>query len=489
VEQLETPAAVATKRRSFCAGFCAVGGDVSWTARTVRDRLAVLRAARHHMAERTAAFADAISPTLARSKSDTLMSEVLPLLDACRFLERNAERLLRSRRLGLSGRPLWLDGVRAEIHHEPLGHILIIGPANYPLFVPGVQCLQALAAGNSVTWKPGAGGSAVAMLVAEALSEAGLPAGTLTVTDESVETAQRELERGADKVIFTGSSDSGRRVLAELAKTATPAVMELSGADAIIVTPDANLQRVAKAVAFGLRLNGGAVCMSPRRLFANAATMKTLRPLLDAALAQVPPVVLPSQTATKLQWLVEDAVHSGAVICGEVKETAQRPIVVERAEPTMTITQSDVFAPVISLIEADSMLHMTEMYAQCPYGLTAAIFCGPKEEKKARALAQLLRAGTVLINDLFAPTVDPRVSFGGRGASGYGLTRGAEGLLEMTAVKTLLIRRSKNTLHMDPTMDADAPMFSGYIAAIHSKGWGPRWRGWSRLIAGLRARM
>jgi aldehyde dehydrogenase (NAD+) len=415
------------------------------------------------------------------------MSEVLPLLDACKFLEREAARLLRPRRLGLSGRPLWLGGVRAEIYREPLGHVLIIGPANYPLFIPGVQCLQALAAGNSVTWKPGTGGAAVAALVARALRESGLPDGVLTVTDESVEAAQRELERGADKVIFTGSSESGRRVLTGLAETATPAVMELAGADAIFVTPEADLQRVAKAVAFGLRLNGGAVCMSPRRLFANPATMKALRPLLEAELAKVPAVVLPATTAQKLRSLVEDARLSGAVIHGEVNESAQFPIVVDGARASIAIAQSDVFAPVISLLEAGSMLHGAELYAHCPFALTVAIFCSSKEEKQARILAGMLRAGTVLFNDVIAPTVDPRVPFGGRGASGYGVTRGAEGLLEMTAVKTLLIRRGRSTLHMQPTKDADAPMFAGLIATIHGNGWARRWRGLQRFLSGARA--
>jgi aldehyde dehydrogenase (NAD+) len=295
------------------------------------------------------------------------------------------------------------------------------------------------------------------------------------------------LERGADKVIFTGSSESGRKVLTGLAETVTPAVMELAGADAIMVTPEADLQRVAKAVAFGLRLNGGAVCMSPRRLFANPATMKALRPLLETELAKVPAVVLEAATAAKLRSLVEDAKGSGAVVNGEVNEGAQRPLVVDRARPSMAIAQSDVFAPVISLLEANSMLHAAELYAHCPFGLTVAIFCAPQEEKRARMLAGMLRAGTVLFNDVIAPTVDPRVSFGGRGASGYGVTRGAEGLLEMTAVKTLLIRRGRSTLHMQPTQDADAPMFSGLIAAIHGNGWARRWRGLRRFLGGARA--
>jgi aldehyde dehydrogenase (NAD+) len=491
VEQLEKPAAIATKRRQFCAGFCGIGavrGDLSWSALTVRDRLHVLRAARHWMAGRAEEFAVAISPALARNTADTLVTELLPLLAACKFLERDAEQLLRPHKLGLSGRPLWMGGVRAEIHREPLGHVLIIGPANFPLFIPGVQVLQALAAGNSVTWKPGIGGGGVAALMARALREAGLPEGVLTVTGESVEAAQQALAQGADKVFFTGSSGGGSAVLAELAATATPAVMELAGSDAVVVIPGADLERVAKAVAFGLRLNGGAVCMSPRRLFANAATMSALRPLLNAELAKIPAVTLETRTAARLQMMLDDAAAAGATVrhVGVHTPAMTPPLIVDDARVEMEITQSDVFAPVISLIEAETMLHLTEMYAQCPYGLTAAIFCAPRDVKRARALAQMLRAGTVLINDLIAPTVDPRVPFGGRGASGYGVTRGTEGLLEMTAMKTLLVRRGGVMLHLRATTEADAPMFAGAIASLHGKGWVNRWNGLRQAISAAR---
>ena len=252
----------------------------------VKERLRVLRAARQQMAARAEEFAEGHFPALARNKADTLATELLPLLAGCKFLEREAKRVLAPRRLGSSGRPLWLIGVAAEIHRVPLGHVLVIGPSNFPLFIPGSHVLQALAAGNRVTWKPGVGGGAVAQLMASMLEEAGLPAGVLVVTDESVQAAQSALAARPDKVIFTGSSKTSQSILAELAKTSTPAVVELSGADAIVVTPSADLQQVAKAVAFGLRLNGGAVCMSPRRLFATPTTMSALRPLLYAELAK-----------------------------------------------------------------------------------------------------------------------------------------------------------------------------------------------------------
>src|SRR4051794_4878894 len=117
-----------------------------WSATKIRDRLKVIRRFRHLLA----ANCEELAASVSRLQDETLISEVLPLADACRFLERNAERILAPQRPGRSGRPFWLWGVEVEIRREPCGVVLVIGPANYPLFLPGVQVLQALAAGNAV---------------------------------------------------------------------------------------------------------------------------------------------------------------------------------------------------------------------------------------------------------------------------------------------------------------------------------------------------
>lgn len=487
----EPSVATPVQAESGSCGFrmCGLSAPVSstdlqmeWAARSVSGRLTVVRAARHKMAERAEAFAAAISPALSRTKADTLVTELLPLLDACKFLEKNADKLLKPKKLGLSGRPLWLGGVNAEIHREPLGHVLVIGPSNFPLFLPGVQVIQALVAGNVVTWKPGVGGAAVAELVKQALRESGLPGGVLTITEDSVEAAHRAVSEGADKVIFTGSSRSGEAVLTTLAATSTPAVVELSGADAIVVTPTADLKMVARAIAFGLRLNGGAVCMSPRRLFATGTTLRALRPLLEAELANVPAVMLNKRIAEQMRAMLEEAMSAGAEVVGVFSPAAQKPLLIDRAAPGMAIARSDIFAPVLSLIEAESMMHIPDMYAQCSYALTVSVFCGKSDFPRAKALARTLKAGTVLINDLIAPTADPRIPFGGRGASGYGVTRGAEGLLEMTAIKTLLVRSGGKMRHLDATTDEDAPIFANMIGAMHRKGFAARWRSMLALM-------
>ena len=151
----------------------------------------------------------------------------------------------------------------------------------------------------------------------------------------------------------------------------------------------------------------------------------------------------------------------------------------------MAITRTDLFAPVLSLIEAPSVLHLPDLANNNPYALTAAIFGNPRE---ATILAAQLRVGTVLINDLIAPTADPRTPFGGRGQSGFGLTRGAEGLLEMTSAKTILRRNKGETRHYDPLRDADLPLFSSLIATFHAPSLRHRLRALKALITAARSR-
>lgn len=495
-EGITVPAGWASSQAG--AGGCAAGGctlssakqdpvstgaQQRWAARSLADRLQVVRQARHRMAEHSGWFAANIAPDLPRSQADTLVTELLPLLEAMRFLERRAGSLLAPRSLGRAGRPVWLAGVQAEVHREPLGHILVIGPANFPLFLPGVQALQALVAGNAVTWKPGRGGRRVALLVAHALRESGLPRGVLHITEESVEAAQAALEREPrpDKVVFTGSATAGMQIQSTLSQHSIPSTMELSGADAVLLLPSADLELVADALAFGLRLNGGQVCMSPRRVIATADLLQQLTPLLEARLQKVDPVTLDSATAIRLRAAVEEAIAQGAHTAGQVEASAQRPLVLQQVRPEMQVARMDLFAPVVSLIAAPSTMELAAVTNSCPFGLCAAIF---GQDSAARTLAAQLKVGTVLVNDLIAPTADPRVPFGGRGESGFGVTRGAEGLLEMTATKTLLVRRKGMRRHYAPVGARELPLFEALIGVLHG---GPLRNRWSSLLQGFAA--
>lgn len=453
-----------------------------WASQPLEQRLTILRRFRHTVASRPQQAIEAISGQLQRTAADTLAAELLPLLDACKFLEAEAEEILGTHRLGSHRRAFWLRGLQAEVHRDPLGLVLLLAPFNYPLFLPGVQALQALAAGNCCVWKPAEGGAPVARWMREMLVASGLNPLLLHVADPTTEAAQQLLRLGADKVFLTGSVATGQAVLRQLAESITPAVMELSGCDAVFVLPGADLDRVTKALVFGIQLNGGATCMAPRRVFVARPLLAELENRLTNALREAKAVKVDPAVRNRLDFALHDAQRQGAVLLldgREHEEGGLRPTVLSNVTPGMQIAQTETFAPVLSLLAWESEEDALRAYEACPFALTASIF-GP--ERHAHAITCRIAAGTVLWNDLIVPTADARLPFGGRRRSGYGVTRGREGLLEMTAVKVVLRRRGYSTRHFQPTGEFHAEMFSGVIAGVHGDGFLVRWRGWLRAM-------
>ena len=458
----------------------AVNAQRVWAERPLRERLHLLRMIEGALAGAHAALVDAIPATLARTRADSYASELLPLLAACRFLVRSAEAALKPRRLGRKGLPFWLGGIESVVHRVPLGTVLVIGPANYPLFLPGVQTLQALAAGNAVIWKPGKDGRPVAEIFAAAIVRAGVPAELLRVTDESAEAAVEEMRAGVHKIVFTGSGAAGRDVMKLAAESATPVVAELSGCDAVIVLPSAEKALVLDALCFGMRLNGSATCMAPRRLFLVGEGHESLLEGLQERFAAMDGVVLPLRTREQVRWLLMDAVDRGATICGNVDAESMKPLLVLDGSAKLESAQADVFAPVLTVIRVADVREALAADQVCRFGLTAAIF---GDNREAQAVAARLEVGTVLINDLIVPTADPRVSFSGRRRSGFGATRGTEGLLEMTAAKTIAVRRSRNKRQYEPTGEAQEALFAGVVRMSYGATMRERMTGLRAMMA------
>jgi aldehyde dehydrogenase (NAD+) len=443
----------------------------------------VLRQLRDLLAEHADALADAIPADLARNRADSFAAEILPLLEGCKFLERETGSILAPRRLGKRGLPFWLGGVDSSVERVSLGTILIIAPANYPLFLPGVQALQALAAGNNVVWKPGLGGAPVARLFARFAGEAGLPEGALRLTEDSVEASVAAIEARPDKIVFTGSNAAGKEVMKLAARHAIPVIAELSGCDAVVALPSAQADRLIDALCFGMRLNGSATCMAPRRLILAGNGHAPMLAALQQRFAAMDPVFIRENTRRQLATLLAEAKAQGAQIFGEVGDLSMKPVLVLDASPEMEVCRTDLFAPVLTVIKATDTAHALQIEQACPYGLTCAIF---GDEAEARALGHRLRVGAVLINDLIVPTADPRVPFGGRRGSGFGVTRGCEGLLELTAVKTTLVRRNQDRKHLQPTTGAHEELFRGVATLGHRRRFAARWTGLQQIFAAVR---
>ena len=455
--------------------------QAGWAGTPLRDRLKIIRRARHRIAERAHDLARSVGGARRRTIAETLAAEVLPLAEACRFLEREAETILAPRQLAAKSRPAWLRKVDVEIRRDPFGVVLVIGPSNYPLFLPGVQTLQALVAGNAVALKPGRGGTYAAQALAEILELAGLDPRLLCVLPESSRAPHAAVAAGVDKVVLTGSAATGAAVLADVAPRLVPTVMELSGCDAVFVRADADLDLVVRALKFGLQLNGGATCIAPRRVFVARELAAELEDRLAVEVKQMPAVYVEPAAAEWARELINEAMAEGArLVTGKfMDEDFVKPFVLTGAAPAMRLLQEDLFAPVLSLVSVHDDDAALAAASRCPYALGAVVF---GEESGARKLAVRLHAGVVVVNDLIVPTADPRVAFGGRGRSGFGVTRGAEGLLEMTTVKSVVVQRAEFLPHLDGAKASDEKFFQTYITAAHGGTWRQRARAFGSLL-------
>jgi acyl-CoA reductase-like NAD-dependent aldehyde dehydrogenase len=444
--------------------------QTQWSALSIESRLQVLRRIRHGLAAQAKGLTALLANTSQRPTAEVLSGELLPLLDAGRFLERRAARILAPRRLGFSGRPLWINLALSEVERTAYGVVLILGPANNPLFIPGVQCLQALAAGNAIWLKPGTGTGAIAERFFQIAVDAGLDPGLLRILPDTIEAAQAALAADVDKAVLTGSVETGRAVLAELAPRLKPAALELSGNDAVFVRADADLNMVVNALSFGLRFNHGAACIAPRRVFvhqAHAAELENAVVTACEALALTASCCdAPARAAAEA---ITEAMGDGArLIHGKISDdaTLAAPIVLADVHTGMRIVRESYGVPILCIVSIENDESALQQINHSPYGLGAAIFSA--DETAARELAGQLRCGVVTINDLMVPTADPRLPFGGCKDSGYGVTRGEEGLLDMTRPKVITTSRGTWRPHFDTAMTSDEHGFHQYVQVCHA---------------------
>ncbi|HEV8060012.1 MAG TPA: aldehyde dehydrogenase family protein, partial [Gemmataceae bacterium] len=259
----------------------------------------------------------------------------------------------------------------------------------------------------------------------------------------------------------------------------TPSTMELSGCDPVFVLEGANLDLVAKAVEFGLRWNGSETCIAPRRVFASPEQAKDLEGRLQTALVgNVTP--LRSPPAAAAARMVNAALEQGAklLVGGALPDQSGiLPTVLTNVRPDMAIARDESFAPVTSIIPVANSEEAMKAVRRSPYGLGASIF-GPNAE--AQKIANEVPAGSVVVNDILVPTADPRLPFGGRGASGFGVTRGEEGLLDMTTIKVVSTRHVAMYQHLDPLTKSDEELFLAYLHGFHGESF------WVRMSGRLR---
>lgn len=376
------------------------GSPASWT---LAERLTWVRRFRRSIVSGQDELIALAGEEVRKDEFETLVSDIVPLLSSCKWHERHARRVLRTRRI--RGGSVWQAGQRHWLGREPLGLVGIIATWNYPVQLLGIQLVQALVAGNRVVAKPSERCPRTQGRLFEIASDAGLPSGALRVLEATREAGAAMLRsEPLDHLVFTGSTAVGREIAAELGPRLIPSTLELSGRDSAIVLGDADVRLAARSIGAAVRLNAGQTCMAPRR------------------------VLVEARVADEFTKLLEDEVGKGGLLTDCDGERC-RPVV-ERCQTIDALVAGDHFGPAIAVVSCDTFDRMLEVHRDIGQHLATSVFT--RGTARARVLAGRLGAGTVTINDAVIPTAHPAAPLPALGDSGWGLSRGELGLLAMT---------------------------------------------------------
>lgn len=410
-------------------------GEPAWG---VRERAAWLAAFRRSVAAHEPELRALIAAEIGKPTWEALTSDIMPLLAACKWLERRLARLLRPRRL--RGGAFWQVGERHWVRRDPLGAVAIIATWNYPVQLLGIQLIQALGAGNRVVVKPSEHAARTQLRLMQLAVEAGLPEGTLRWVAATRE-AGRELLAGQrfDHVVFTGSTGVGRAVAAWAAETLTPTTLELSGRDSAIVLDDADPHLAAASIWSAVTANAGQTCMAPRRVLVEDQVYRPfLAALAPLAAAARPARLISERAATEAYEAALSAVAVGREEGGRGRSLSGviepprgrelRPLAIVDCPADCALVHGEHFGPVVAVVPVGSLRDALEIHRACGQHLAVSLFT----RGRAREAIDRLGASNVVINDAVRPVAHPAVALGGRGESGWGVTRGEEGLLAMT---------------------------------------------------------
>ncbi|PYU76653.1 MAG: succinate-semialdehyde dehydrogenase [Acidobacteria bacterium] len=431
-----------------------------WARLPIRDRCAKLRGLRERIMAARNELADAVVRESGKPRVEALFADIFVALDSAEYWSRNAASALRTRRVPHHSTAA--KAKRGYLAYDPLGVIAIISSWNYPLAIPLGQIIPAVAAGNAVVCKTSDFTPQCGSLIEKLFIDAGFLGNLLTVVQGGGEVGQALIDASPDKVLFTGSVATGRRVAEACAKKLIPSVLELGGKDAMIVLEDADLEVASSAAVWGSYTNCGQVCLSVERLFVEQTAAdkflarcveKTKRLRLGSGSnpsTDVGPLIRP-QHVQRMSDLVDDAVSRGAkVLCGgrsrpELGPNFFEPTVVAGVDSSMKLFQEETFGPILAIQVVRDAKEAISAANDSPFALAASIWT--KNPARGMALAAELRAGAVMVNDAISYFAIAEAPHGSCGTSGWGRTHGQAGLLEMVQMKYIdvdgLPRREK----------------------------------------------
>jgi succinate-semialdehyde dehydrogenase/glutarate-semialdehyde dehydrogenase len=395
-------------------------------------------------------FIDVIVRETGRSRTETIMMEIFPSCDSLAYYSKRAKKILADQKVPLhllKNKKMWLT-------YRPLGVIGIITPWNGPFILSLNPTVQALMAGNTVVLKPSEVTPFSGKLVAELFRDVGLPENVVNVVEGDGETGAALVDSGVDKISFTGSVRTGRKIGEACGRSLTPCTLELGGKDPMIVCADADLVRAANGAVFGAMMNSGQFCSSTERVYVVESVaddfirrvvdkVKTLK-LGTSGDFDLGPIIWPNQLEI-IERHVQDAVARGAkVLTGgkrahETGKLFYEPTVLVDVTHDMALMREETFGPILPIVRVRDENEALRLANDCIYGLAANVWT--KDDDKAVRLAKRIDAGAVCVNDSAITYGVTEAPFGGRKASGVGQVNGDAGLKSYCFAQPIVLDR------------------------------------------------
>ncbi len=431
--------------------------QVDWGVLPVSERARFMVAALEVLLERQEDILSTVTLETGKPRTEALQMEVFAVGDALNYYANNAEQILKTEKRKLHGLTRLMK--RLRIVYRPLGVVAVISPWNGPFVLAINPAIQALMAGNAVILKPSEVAPFSGLLAGEIFAQAGLPEGLFQVLTGDGETGAALCKAGVDKVTFTGSVETGRKVAVSCAEQLIPCTLELGGKDAMIVCDDVNLDYAAAGAVAGAFMNTGQYCCGTERVYvvdsvADAFTEKVVGRVAELRQGvrgefDVGAIFWPRQLEI-IEEHVADARERGAKILTGGRRNPDldgffyEPTVLTDVDHSMKIMQHETFGPVLPIMRVANEEEAIELANDSAYGLGGCVWT--RDNRKGIKIAQRMESGSVCVNDMTMTYGIQEAPFGGRKASGIGQVNGEAGLRGYCHAEPIVVDRRRGKM-------------------------------------------